>query len=122
MSSLHVSKCIRITSRGIFFYFTNAFEFYNYTGQGKCGSFASQQFNTKCSGTEHYFGKDFSWNQCENACAQYALKHGAGCCEGRAGTWGKCAYYVGGSEIKGVPDSKSVQCLPQQGKNMFELF
>ena len=110
------------TFRGLYFYSINAFEFYNYTDQGKCGSFASQQFNKRCSGTEVYLGKDFSWTECENKCAQYASNHGVGCCEGRAESWGKCAYYVGGSEIEGNDDSKSVQCSPHQGKNRFEFF
>ena len=73
-------------------------------------SFESQPFNKQCSGVETYFGSGFSWDECESKCNEFAAKNGPGCCEGRADSWGKCAFFIGGSEIDGFADSKSVQC------------
>ena len=100
----------------------NTSKFSDHIGEGKCGSFASQTFSKGCSGTEIYLGRGLSWSQCANECGQYASRHGVGCCEGQAESWGKCTYYVGGSQIQGNDDSKSVQCTLHQGKDRLELF
>ena len=87
-----------------------------------CGSFASKPFFKRCSGTEIYLGEGFSWYECERKCSEYSVEHGSGCCEGRAETWGKCAYFAGGYEIEGFYESKSVQCIGKEKFNSCNYF
>jgi len=66
----------------------------------------------KCTGAGHYFGSGFSYAECIHKCETYAVTAGSGCCESRATTWGRCAYFTHGiAQIGGgVPDQSATNC------------
>jgi len=69
----------------------------------------------ECTGeSEHYFGSGISYAECIQKCEDYAATAGSGCCESRATTWGRCAFFPNGvaETGNGVPDQSATNCSP----------